>query len=65
MSSDAEQLADKRYIIVMLRLLVDQHGRLLQGEALAGAASTPQRFKGWKGLNKAIRAALKSENNQA
>ena len=48
-------LADKRYITVVLRLVVDERGWLVHGELVDVEGMLKQRFKGWRGLAQAIR----------
>ena len=61
MRTGGEQLARKRYVTVMLRLLVDQHGCLMQGEIVSVEVShLQQRFVGWRGLVRALQALLES-----
>ncbi|MSP12340.1 MAG: hypothetical protein EXR62_05210 [Chloroflexi bacterium] len=52
---EAEQLATKRYITVVLRLVVDEHDRLLYGEIVDGAGAGAKRFAGWRVLVRTVR----------
>ena len=61
MSLNGNHLADKRYITVVLRMVVDERGRLLHGELIDVEGVQQQRFKGWRGLVEAVRSWLSSE----
>lgn len=58
MSLNGNHLADKRYITVVLRMVVDERGRLLHGELIDVEGVQQQRFKGWRGLAQAMRIWL-------
>ena len=50
---DNDNLAQKRYLTLIVRLLVDARGRLLQGEIVDAeddSGKTPRRFVGWQDL---------------
>jgi hypothetical protein len=51
-------LADRRYVSVILRLVLDQHGQMLHGEVVGTANARPARFSGWPGLTRAVQAWL-------
>jgi hypothetical protein len=57
----ATPLADRRYATVILRLQLDQEGRLIQGELVDVASGYPQRFVGWRGLTRSVRDWLRRE----
>ena len=50
-----EQLAEKRYVTVILRLLLDRQGRLVQGEVVNTASQVQGRFAGWRGMSRTLR----------
>jgi hypothetical protein len=54
----AEVLSAKRYITVLLRILVDPRGRVLQGELEDVSHPAPHRFRGRRGLLQALRTVL-------
>jgi hypothetical protein len=49
-----EALADKHYITLILRLILDQGGQLVQGELVDTSDTVPERFIGVAGLNQAV-----------
>jgi len=51
-------LADRRYVSVVLRLVLDQHGQMIHGEVIGDATTRPARFSGWRGLPPALQAWL-------
>jgi len=51
-------LADRRYVSVVLRLVLDQHGQMIHGEVVGDANMRPARFSGWRGLTRAVRVWL-------
>lgn len=55
---DRNHLADKRYATVVLRLVLDKHGRLMHGELVDVEGTLQQRFKGRRGLTQAVRTWL-------
>ena len=61
-----ERLSDSRYTTLILRLLIDRAGEVLQGEVggLVGDQPAPQwvRFRGSAGLLPAVRAWLADEH---
>jgi hypothetical protein len=52
------QLADRRYATVILRLQLDQEGRLIQGELVDANSEHKHRFVGWHGLTKSVQEWL-------
>ena len=54
-------LAGKRNATLILRLVLDQHGRLMHGELMDVAGGLPDRFVAWRGLIGAVRAWLTSQ----
>jgi hypothetical protein len=59
--SSGNRLAEKRYLTVILRLVVDQRGQLVQGEVVDLQARILGRFAGWKGLTCTVRAWLETQ----
>lgn len=55
------KLADRRYVTVIVRLMVDARGRLVQGEIVDATATSHGRFVGWRGLIRTLRAWLASQ----
>jgi hypothetical protein len=51
-------LADRRYVSVVLRLVLDQHGQMIHGEVVGDATTRPARFSGWRGLTRALQTWL-------
>jgi hypothetical protein len=51
-------LADRRYVSVVLRLVLDRHGQMIHGEVVGDANTRPARFSGWRGLTRALQAWL-------
>ena len=57
-------LADRRYVSVVLRLVLDQHGQLLHGELVGDTTSRPAPFSGWRGLTRALQAWLTRQDGE-
>ena len=55
---DPEGLAEKRYVTVILRLLIDRRGRLIHGEVADLEGKTQSRFSQWRELSWAVRTGL-------
>ena len=53
-----DKLSEKQYVSVTLRLLLDRRGRLIQGEVVDLQGQAQQRFVGWRGLVRVLRAWL-------
>ena len=51
-------LADRRYVSVVLRLVLDRHGQMIHGEVVGDATTRPARFSGWRGLTRAVQVWL-------
>ena len=51
-------LGGKLYLTVVVRLLVDEHGKLIHGEVADLQGTSKQRFAGWEGMVRAVRACL-------
>lgn len=61
---NGNHLADKRYITVVLRLVLDERGQLLHGELIDVEGVLQQRFKGWRGLAQAMRIWFTSRGHE-
>jgi hypothetical protein len=49
---------EKRSVTLVLRLVLDAHGRLQYGEAVDTEARSQGQFVGWRGLTRTVRAWL-------
>lgn len=56
-----DKLSEKHYVSVILRLLLDRRGRLIQGEVVDLAGHAQHRFVGWRGLAHALRQWLATQ----
>lgn len=61
----SESLADRRHLVVMLRLVTGARGRLLYGAVVDVSAGPEHRFSGWGGLREALRAWLADQTDPA
>ena len=52
-------LADRHYVSVVIRLMLDRRGRMVHGELVGSANTRPTRFSDWDGLTHALQAWLK------
>lgn len=59
--SDQEALADRRQLVVILRLVAAATGQLLYGEVIDVETGPTGRFVGWRGMTAAVRSWLASE----
>ena len=48
-------LADRHYVSVVLRLVLNQHGKMIYGELVGAPNTLPIRFSGWRGMTRAVR----------
>lgn len=58
---ERDKLANKQYATLLLRLVLDQQGRLLYGELVDVAGGQPARFAGWRGMIRTVRAWLNGQ----
>lgn len=58
-----DQLTEQRYVVVILRLRVDQGQELITGEVIMVADPTRRRFLGWRGLERALRTMLNGKQD--
>ena len=62
---DENHLADRHYYTVVMRMVVDRRGRLLHGELVGNMTMPPDRFVGWRGLIRVMRAWLIRQEHDA
>ena len=62
-SSSGGHLADKRYVTICLRLLIDAKGQLVYGEAVEVHHGPLGRFRSWTELSEMVQAWLLSDDN--
>jgi hypothetical protein len=62
---DQEALADRRQLVVVLRLVTGTRGRLLYGEVIDVETGPTGRFIGWHGMTAAVRSWLVRELKEA
>jgi hypothetical protein len=55
-------LTDRRYVSVVLRLVLDHQGQLVHGEIVGDANTRPTRFRGWRGLTGALQTWLNKQD---
>ncbi len=60
---DENKLVEKQYATLIVRLMLDPHGRLLSGELVDVANGHSKRFLGWRGMIRAIRTWLNSQSS--
>ena len=48
-------LADRHYVSAVLRLVLDEHGKMIYGELVSAPNILPIRFSGWRGMTRAVR----------
>jgi len=56
-----EALAEQHYHLLVVRLRLDRHGRLVQGEVVDSEARSWGRFVGWRGMTRILRIWLASQ----
>jgi hypothetical protein len=56
-----DALADRRQLVVVLRLVADTTGRLLYGEVIDVETGPTGRFVGWRGMTSAVRTWVARE----
>jgi hypothetical protein len=59
--ADNTTLADHHYVTLILRLRLDRKGRLIRGELVDTTDSPPERFIGLAGMNQAVAAWLRQQ----
>jgi hypothetical protein len=57
-----EVLADNRYVVVVVRILLSPQGAVLHGELVDATGQVATRFSGWQGLTRAIKKWLSSQH---
>ena len=63
--ADDTALKDREYVTLILRLTLDREGRLIQGELADTKGIRNQWFFGASGLNQAVAAWLKQQEQSA
>ena len=56
--SEEDRLSKRHYLLVILRLLIDEENQLVQGDVLDDQGNRQRRFRAWSGLPTAIQAWL-------
>ena len=62
---DPDALADRRQLVVILRLVAATTGRLLYGEVIDVETGPTGRFVGWRGMTSAVRTWVVRELEDA
>ena len=60
-----EQLSDMHYRTVVLRVVVNKHRQIVQGELIDSVSVQTTRFKNWRGLIRALSGWLKNQSPPA
>jgi hypothetical protein len=63
--ADTTSMSDRHYVTLVLRLTLDQMGRLLQGEFVDTKTPFGKRFLGVTGLNQAVETWLHQQEHPA
>ena len=58
-------LGDRHYVTLILRLTLDRHGHLIQGELVDTSDARQKRFTGSTGLNQAVETWLRQKQVEA
>jgi hypothetical protein len=61
-SPEGNHLADKRYVIVCLRMLINREGKMMYGEIVGPESDTQSRFLSWAELTEAVQLWLASRS---
>jgi hypothetical protein len=61
---EVNALGDKQHATIILRLLLDRHGRLLRGEAIDVDARPCGQFVRWQGIVPAVKACLANRRGE-
>ncbi len=59
------EVLESRHVTVILRLVIDQQGRVVNGEVVDVEAKLLGRFAGWVGLTYELRAWLDTQASDA
>ena len=51
-----DQLAAKRHVTLIVRVVVDSRGLIESGEVVDAESRLQERFRGWQGLTRTVRA---------
>ena len=65
MVDDVERLARRKYVTVILRLLVERGGHLVEGQVIDVAGAVRGRFGEWRGLVPKVRKVLEHDDRGA
>ena len=63
--ADTTSMTDRHYVTLILRLTLDQMGRLLQGELMDTKTPFPKRFLGVTGLYQVVETWLHQQEHPA
>ena len=61
----SDALADRRQLVVIVRLVTASTGRLLYGEVIDVESGSTGRFADWRGMTAAVRGWLTDELSEA
>ena len=53
-----DRLAERRYVTVVLRVLLDGHGQLVHVEVIVPGVAATRRVGHWRGLAEAVRVSV-------
>jgi hypothetical protein len=59
-----DSLSAKRQVTLVLRLVLDDRGRLERGSLISVSGSSQGHFSGWEGLQQALQGWLKRQENE-
>ena len=54
-ASEESNLADRRYVTVVLRVVLDRQSKIAHGELVDVEGNLVSRFVGWRGMTRGIR----------
>jgi hypothetical protein len=63
--ADTTSLTDRHYVTLILRLTLDQMGRLMGGELVDTTHTLQKRFVGVAGMNRAVESWLHQQEHPA
>ena len=63
--TDTTSMTDRHYVTLVLRLTLDQMGRLLQGELMDTTHTLQKRFLGSTGLHQVVETWLRQQEHPA
>ena len=59
---DEDRLSESHYVTLVLRMMLDQHGHLVNGEIVEVESKSVWRFIGWRGLIEVLRDSVIEED---